>query len=362
MEGENNPSPTTFRGFAHWETNPNPNPPPNPALVSLVKKKRNLPGTLGAIPIGVCYGRVSDNLPSPQKVINLYKKSKIERIRIYEPNTQVLNALRGSNLLLSLGTRNEDLPKLATSPEAAKAWVNTNIVPYKNDVHITWISVGNEVIPGSLAQHVPNAMNNLYNALVSIGLSNVKVTTTVPASVLGVSYPPSQGVFTAQVTPIMAYVLDFLTKTSSPLMINAYPYFAYASDPTHISLDFALFANHSVVIDGKLSYSSLFDAMVDAFYSAMERAGGSNVSIVVSESGWPSAGNEPYTSIANAKIYNSRLRARVLSTTNPGTPKRPHATLDTFFFAMFNEDLKPAGVEQHFGFFYPNMKPVYPFW
>ncbi|XP_042521292.1 glucan endo-1,3-beta-glucosidase-like [Macadamia integrifolia] len=319
-------------------------------------------GGIGATRIGVCYGRLGDNLPPPPEVISLYKKSNIELIRLFDPDPQVLNALRGSNLSLALGTRNEDLQILAGSPEAATAWINTNVVPYKNDVLITWISAGNEVIPGPLGQHVPNAMNNLYNALVSVGLSTVKVTTVVPGTALGVSYPPSQGAFSAEVAPIMGYVLAFLAKTNAPLMINVYPYFAYASDPTNIQLDYAQFADHPVVTDGNLSYSSLFDAMVDSFYSAMEKTGGSNVSVVVSESGWPSAGNEPHSSIANAQKYNSRLKERVLSTTKPGTPKRPNATLQTFFFAMFNENLKPAGTEQHFGFFYPNKEPVYPFW
>ncbi|XP_043703473.1 zinc finger protein JACKDAW-like [Telopea speciosissima] len=45
MSGDGFSIPTSIRGFAHQETNPNPNLPPNPAPVPVVKKKRNLPGT-----------------------------------------------------------------------------------------------------------------------------------------------------------------------------------------------------------------------------------------------------------------------------------------------------------------------------
>ncbi|PRQ46967.1 putative glucan endo-1,3-beta-D-glucosidase [Rosa chinensis] len=42
-----------------------------------------------------------------------------------------------------------------------------------------------------------------------------------------------------------------------------------------------------------------------------------------------------------------------------GTPKRPDEPIEAFIFAMFNENHKPKGEEQHFGLFYPNMEPVY---
>lgn len=49
-----------------------------------------------------------------------------------------------------------------------------------------------------------------------------------------------------------------------------------------------------VLIDGNYEYYNLFDAMVDAFVAAMARAvGKEDVKIVVSETGWPTKGNEP---------------------------------------------------------------------
>ncbi|OVA08814.1 Glycoside hydrolase [Macleaya cordata] len=144
-------------------------------------------------------------------------------------------------------------------------------------------------------------------------------------------------------------------------MIDVYPYFAYANDPAHIPLDYALFKSTSpVVVDGNLNYYNLFDAMVDAFNAALEKINMSDIYLSISESGWPSAGNGDDTSIENAKTYNTNLVNHVLET---GSPRKPHHRYNTFVFSMFNEDLKqPAGVEQHFGLFYPNMEPVYTIW
>ncbi|RVX05520.1 putative glucan endo-1,3-beta-glucosidase BG5 [Vitis vinifera] len=44
--------------------------------------------------------------------------------------------------------------------------------------------------------------------------------------------------------------------------------------------------------------------MVDAFYSAMEKAGGSTVGVVLTESGWPSAGKGNGTTPEIAGTYN----------------------------------------------------------
>lgn len=97
--------------------------------------------------------------------------------------------------------------------------------------------------------------------------------------------------------------------------------------------------------------------MVDAFIAALDKNGGENVTLVVSETGWPTAGNEPYTSAENAQVYNQRLVDKMKQA---GTPRRPSQKFDIFIFAMFNENKKPVGIEQNWGIFYPNMNPVYP--
>ncbi|XP_021285106.1 putative glucan endo-1,3-beta-glucosidase GVI [Herrania umbratica] len=310
--------------------------------------------------IGVCYGLNGNNLPSPTDVINLYKRSQIDNIRIYEPYPEVLQALRGSGLSVAIGPRNEDIASFAGSQDAANAWVNKNIVPYKNDVSFKWITIGNEVIPGPLGANVPAAMNNIRYALSSVGLTGINVTTVLAATALGASFPPSAGAFASDITGTIASIAGILAQENAPLMVNVYPYFAYSSDPIHISAEYALFNSTSAVVtDGSFQYFNLFDAMCDAFNAALEKINFAGVKLAVAETGWPSVGNPPFTSVANAQTYNKNLMNHVLQN---GTPRRPSYLMDAFFFEMFNENLKENAVEQNFGFFFPNMAPVYPFW
>ncbi|OVA08813.1 Glycoside hydrolase [Macleaya cordata] len=131
-------------------------------------------------------------------------------MRLYEPSPPILEALRGSRILVSLGIKNQDLATLSSSQEEANAWVQTNVAPYKGDVDFVWITAGNEVIPGPLAQYVPGAMNNIYNALVAIGLGQIKVTTVVAVTALGTTFPPSAGAFSPEVLDIMTQITKFL--------------------------------------------------------------------------------------------------------------------------------------------------------
>ncbi|XP_030476740.2 probable glucan endo-1,3-beta-glucosidase BG4 [Syzygium oleosum] len=314
--------------------------------------------TEARLDVGVCYGMIGDNLPSPAAVVQLYQRYNIGKLRLFDPNAAALAALRGSGIEVTLGTNNGDLQSIASSVNAAKAWFDTNVQPYMSGVKITYLSAGNEVVPGNLAQFVLPAMQNLQSVVNGYGYSGMRITTVVAASTLGTSYPPSSSTFADAARADMVGIIKFLSSNGSPLMINVYPYFAYASDPANVRLDYAQFtATTPVVQDGSLSYSNLLDAVVDAFYWAMEKEGVTGVDLVVSESGWPSAGNGNLTTPELAQTYNQNLVKRFQA--NAGTPKHPDRSLGGFIFAMFNENQKPAGIEQNFGLFYPDGTPVY---
>ncbi|KAL6853819.1 hypothetical protein ACP4OV_019848 [Aristida adscensionis] len=313
---------------------------------------------VGVEAIGVNYGMIADNLPSPDKVIALYRAKNITDVRLYHPDTAVLAALRGSGLGVVLGTLNEDLARLAADAAFASSWVKSYVAPFAGAVRFRYVTAGNEVIPGDAAAHVLPAMRNLESALRAAGLA-VPVTTAVATSVLGASYPPSQGAFSAAALPAVGPIVSFLASRATPLLVNVYPYFAYAADPSSVPLDYALLsapAAPAAVTDGGVAYSNMFDAIVDAVHAALERAGGGQgVEVVVSETGWPSGGGAAGATAQNAAAYVNNVVRHVAG----GTPRRPGKAVETFIFAMFNENQKPQGVEQHFGLFEPDMSEVY---
>ncbi|CAL4972200.1 unnamed protein product [Urochloa decumbens] len=311
-------------------------------------------GTFAAIPtvvesIGACYGVNGNGLPSAGDVVQLYQSNNINLMRIYFPDTNALQALSGSNIGLIMDVPNSDLGSLASDPNAAATWVQNNVQAFPG-VSFRYIAVGNEVAGGDTNNILP-AMQNINNALNNAGLGNIKVSTAVQSGVTQ-GFPPSQGSFSQG---YMGPIAQFLQSTGAPLLANVYPYFSWQGNQGQIDINYALFTSSGTVVqDGGNAYQNLFDALVDTFYSALENAGAGNVNIVVSESGWPSAGGDG-ASTGNAQTYNQNLINHV----GQGTPKRPGA-IETYIFAMFNEDQKPgAETERHFGLFNPDKSPAY---
>uniref|UniRef100_A0A0D9VA61 Glucan endo-1,3-beta-D-glucosidase n=1 Tax=Leersia perrieri TaxID=77586 RepID=A0A0D9VA61_9ORYZ len=298
--------------------------------------------------LGVCYGVHGNNLPSRTDVVQLYRSKGINKTRIYYPDKEALNALRNSGIALILDVGGFDaVSHLATSRSNADAWVHDNVRPYYKTVNIKYIVVGNEHPPG-------NSMCNVNAALAAAGLGNIKVSTAIDRySSINTN---SQRIRILFAKPYMTEIARYLASTNAPLLANVYPYFAYKEKPRVISLNYATFGPGAATSrTDSPTRTNLFDAMMDAIYAALEKAGAGNMRVVVSESGWPSAEGLG-ASIDNARAYNQGLIDHV----GRGTPKRPGA-LETYLFAMFNENLKSGDTtERNFGLFYPNKAPVYP--
>lgn len=194
--------------------------------------------------LGINYGQVGNNLPPPDKVLELLRSLKVTKARIYDTNPQVLTAFANSNVELIVTVENAMLATLS-DPNQAFQWVYTRVRPYYPATRITGIAVGNEVFSDgadpSLVNDLVPAMVSIHAALVRLGLDQfIHVSSPHSLAVLQESYPPSAGSFRPALNQIMPQFLQFLVATKSPFWINAYPYFAYKDDPEKISIDYVL--------------------------------------------------------------------------------------------------------------------------
>ena len=318
--------------------------------------------------LGINYGMVADNLPTPAKVVSIIQSINISKARLYDANQLVLSTFRNTDISFVVAVANEDLGSLSTT-KGSLSWIQENILPYYPATNIIGIVVGNEIFSGTdttqMSQVLPGMMN-IYNVLSSLGLEKkINVSTAHSFAVLSSSYPPSSGAFNPTIADTyIRPILHFLAQTGAPFMINAYPFFAYKADPTTISLAYVLFESNPGVLDPNsgLRYYNMFDAQLDSVYYAIAALGYQNLSLEVSETGWPSAGDtdEVGASIQNAQTYHNNLFQHLQS--NAGTPLKPNKTMNVYIFALFNEDLKPGPTsERNYGLFYPDGTKVFNF-
>ncbi|KQK20290.1 glucan endo-1,3-beta-glucosidase isoform X2 [Brachypodium distachyon] len=313
--------------------------------------------------IGVNYGTKGDNLAPPSTVAAfLANRTRIDRVKLFDTNPDMLRAFAGTGISVMVTAANGDIPILATTQGAA-AWVASNVAPFYPATEISLVAVGNEIMdthdPSLIDSLVP-AMRTLKAALAAAAFRRIRVSTPNSLGILVDSSPPSAARFrdgwdVAVFTPM----LQFLQRSKSPLVVNAYPYFGYNGD----TLPYALARpNNPGVADAGtgITYTSMFEAQLDSVYSAMKKLGFEDVEILVGETGWPTKAMDGQIGVspAEAAEYNRYLINEVGS--GSGTPLMPKRTFETYIFALFNEDLKPGPVaERNFGLFQPDFTPMY---
>lgn len=328
--------------------------------------------------VGVCYGTYANNQPSAQEAVGLVQSVGIRRMRLYGPDHNALQSLRNTGIEVVLGIPNEQLQWIASSQDNANQWIQGNVQNYQ-DVNFRFIVVGNGITlfhdqTSQLAQFVLPAMQNIQNTINACGLQyRMRVTTALDQSeILSPTYQPSQGQFRPETRQYIDPIIQFLVKNNNaPLLVNLHPFFSYIyktadipinleaqahREPRSARLDYATFrSSKTQVQDGPLTYTNLFDSMVDSVHSALEKAGGSSLDVVVSEIGWPTAGDYA-ANMDNARTHNVGLINHVLSY---GTPKRPQKRIETYLFNFFDENKKDQEVDRHWGIFWNNKQAKY---
>jgi exo-beta-1,3-glucanase (GH17 family) len=315
---------------------------------------------------GINYGQIANDLPDPTRVAGLLQSINVNKVKLYDADPKVLTAFANTGVEFIIAVGNENLQTIASTSGAARQWVSQHVQPFIPATRITCIAVGNEVFTsndtGMMASLVP-AMKAVHAALVDLGMDKqVSVTSAHSINFLATSFPPSSGVFREDLAVYIKPMLDFHSQTGSPLLINAYPFFAYKADPGSVSLPYVLFKPNPGVRDPNtnLNYDNMLYAQIDAVYAAMKAMGHTDVGVRISETGWPSKGDEDEVgaTVQNAAAYNGNLMQRIAM--GQGTPLKPDVPVGVYVFALFNENMKPGPTsERNYGLFYPNGSPVY---
>ncbi|KAL2326479.1 hypothetical protein Fmac_025537 [Flemingia macrophylla] len=163
----------------------------------------------------------------------------------------------------------------------------------------SWVYVSPHAAPppfhgGKRSVHGPKQHHQvpMKNVHASLSKQNpnaaIKVSSPLELSVLQSSFPTSSGSFKSElIEPVIKLMLEFLRQTDSHLMLNAYPFFAYAANGDKISLDYALLRDNPDVVDSDkdLKYSNLFNAQIDAIFVAMSALEYDNVLVTVFDTG-----------------------------------------------------------------------------
>ncbi|KAG6704552.1 hypothetical protein I3842_07G138600 [Carya illinoinensis] len=319
--------------------------------------------------VGINYGTLGNNLPSPKKVAQLLQSTLIDKVKIYDTNPEILQAFSNTGIDLIVAVENYHVANISSDVSTADEWLASRVVPFIPATSIVAICVGNEYLTTDDEKLEPKklfqAMQNVHAVLVARGLDRkIKVTTPHSMAVLASSFPPSGSTFALNLMPTMTSIVGFLADTGAPFMVNAYPYFAFRDNPGTISLEYALLGNatHGVRDPKGYVYGNMLDAQIDAIRSAITALGFGNrtIEITVSESGWPSKGDHGDIAATpqNAKTYNTRLIERAQS--YRGTPMKPKDKIEIFVFALFNENKKEGSVsERNFGIFNGDGSKVY---
>ncbi|XP_051127699.1 probable glucan endo-1,3-beta-glucosidase A6 isoform X2 [Andrographis paniculata] len=320
--------------------------------------------------IGINYGRQGNNLPSPYQSIDRILSMNATYVKLYNSDSEVLKLLAGTGLHVAVMISNDQISGIASNQSIADKWLRENVLAYYPGTKIRFILVGNEVFSYDQVNMwfdlVP-AMRRLKRSLIKYDIHSIKVGSPVAMDILESTFPPSKGRFRSDIPiQVISSFLRFLNGTKSFFFLDIYPYFSWSSDPKNMDLDFALLKvkKNSTYVDphSGLVYTNMLDQMLDSVTFAMGKAGFDNISIAISETGWPHSGDidQPGANAYNAAVYNRNLISKMTTYPPLGTPARPGVEILTFIFSLYDENQKPGpGTERHWGLLDTNGNPFY---
>ncbi|KAI7987305.1 Glucan endo-1,3-beta-glucosidase 5 [Camellia lanceoleosa] len=188
--------------------------------------------------IGANWGTQATHPLPYSTVVQMLKDNGFQKVKLFDADSNTLNALSGSGLEVMVGIPNDMLYTLANSVAAAEKWVEKNVSVHvsSNKVDIRYVAVGNEpflaTYNGSFLGTTFPALQNIQAALIKAGLGNqVKVTIPLNADVYQTSTTlPSGGDFRPDIHDLMLEIVKFLNDNGGPFTVNIYPFISLYLD------------------------------------------------------------------------------------------------------------------------------------
>ncbi|XP_019439254.1 PREDICTED: glucan endo-1,3-beta-glucosidase 9 [Lupinus angustifolius] len=311
--------------------------------------------------VGVNWGTMASHPLPPPKVVELLKSNKINKVKLFDANPYILEALYGSNIGVTVGIPNNLLRILYSSKKAANRWVHNNVNRYisygGSNAGIEYVAVGDEPFLKSYGEQFHpftiGAAVNIQAALKIVNLDR-KVKIVVPCSFDNFesgSNLSSEVHFRPDLNKTMIELLTFLNKHGSPFFVTISPFITLQTK--NMSLDFSLFKETARPHNfSHKTYKNSFDLSYDTVVTVLSKVGFPDIDIVVAKIGWPTDGAANATSNL-AEIFMKGLLTHLHS--NLGTPLRPrHPPLETYIFSLFDEDqrsIDSGNFERHWGLF-----------
>ncbi|XP_076915503.1 putative glucan endo-1,3-beta-glucosidase A6 [Bidens hawaiensis] len=324
--------------------------------------------------IGINYGQLGNNLPTPARSIELLRNMNTGRVKLYDADHEILNLLSGTDIDVAITVANDEISGIAASQHLADQWVYEHIIAHYPRTRIRFILVGNEVFSSistpedmQTARDLVRAIRRIKNTVKALGIRNIKIGTPLAMDMMEtLTFPPSNGSFKPQIQQLMVPLLKYINGTKSFFFINVYPYITWVEsqvwNQTAISLEFALLRpgdeNYKDPQTG-LVYTNLLDQMLDSVVYAMAKLGYDDVMLAIGETGWPHEG-ESGANRDNAGEYINNLVRKMSVVPSLGTPARPGVVIPTFIYSLYDENQKygPA-TERQWGLLNPDGSPVY---
>ncbi|XP_019092289.1 PREDICTED: glucan endo-1,3-beta-glucosidase 8-like, partial [Camelina sativa] len=139
--------------------------------------------------VGVNWGTMASHQLPPENVVKMLQDNGFTKLKLFEADQNILDALIGSDIEVMIGIPNRFLKEMAQDTAVANSWVEENVTAYSYNggVNIKYIAVGNEpflqTYNGTYVEFTLPALINIQRALEEADLKTVKVTVPFNADI-----------------------------------------------------------------------------------------------------------------------------------------------------------------------------------